>query len=186
VSPPLHSSLESDIIDKLAQSTVCSLVVMIGGSFRMEVRRGLVYPHQTLLDDVKINASSYAMVKVDMVHENSKNLKLEVPLDDTTLTLWDAITKRVRRIRTSIDVEPSVAASASATASPPYTAPALIFHDTQPNQRQMPPCLSPIREQTHPSPPQTRSTPLPTPDQMQPLTTLPKTVKNVRDKTQPQ
>jgi hypothetical protein len=29
------------------------------------------------------------------VHENSKNLNLEVPPDDMTLTLWDAITKRV-------------------------------------------------------------------------------------------
>jgi hypothetical protein len=28
---------------------------------------------------------------MDMVHENLKNLKLEVPPDDTTLTLWDAI-----------------------------------------------------------------------------------------------
>jgi hypothetical protein len=34
------------------------------------------------------------MVKVDMVQENLKNLKLEVTLDDTTLTLWDAITKK--------------------------------------------------------------------------------------------
>jgi hypothetical protein len=40
-----------------------------------------------MLDDVKIDASSYVVVKVDMVHENSKNLKLEVPSDDTVLTL---------------------------------------------------------------------------------------------------
>jgi hypothetical protein len=53
----------------------------------MEVRRGLVYAHQTKVDDVQIDASSYDVVKVDMVHENSKVLKLEVPLDDTTLTL---------------------------------------------------------------------------------------------------
>jgi hypothetical protein len=57
----------------------------------MEVRRGLVYPHQTLLDDVQIDASIYAMIKLDMVHENSKNLKLEVTPDDTTLTLHLAI-----------------------------------------------------------------------------------------------
>jgi hypothetical protein len=95
-SPPLHSSLEPDTIDNLAQLTACSLVVMIGGSFRMEVGRGLVYLHQTLLNDVQIDTSAYAMVKVDMVHENSKNLKLEVPPYDTTLTLRDAITKRVK------------------------------------------------------------------------------------------
>jgi hypothetical protein len=34
----------------------------------MEVRRGLVYPRQTMLDDVQIDTSSYVVVKVDMVH----------------------------------------------------------------------------------------------------------------------
>jgi hypothetical protein len=53
----------------------------------MEVRRGLVYPCQTMLDDIEIDVSSYAVVKVDMVHENSKDLKLEVPPDDTMLTM---------------------------------------------------------------------------------------------------
>jgi hypothetical protein len=61
----------------------------------MEVRRGLVYPRQTMLNDVQIDTSSYAMVKVDMVHDNSKNLKLKVPPDDTTLTMWHAIARRV-------------------------------------------------------------------------------------------
>jgi hypothetical protein len=53
----------------------------------MEVGRGLVYPHQTMLNDVHIDAPSYVMFKVDMVHENLKDLKLEVPLDDTMLTM---------------------------------------------------------------------------------------------------
>jgi hypothetical protein len=95
----------------------------------MEVRRGLVYPHQTLLDDIQIDASAYAMVKVDMVYENSKNLKLEVPSDDMTLTLRDAITKRVPW-RTSIDVDPSATTSVSATASQPNTTLASIFPNT--------------------------------------------------------
>jgi hypothetical protein len=43
----------------------------------MEAGRGIVYPHQTILNDVDIDVSSYAMVKVDMVHKNSKDLKLE-------------------------------------------------------------------------------------------------------------
>jgi hypothetical protein len=90
---------------------------MIGGSFQMELGKGLVYPHQTLLDDVQIVASSYVVVKVDMVHENVKNLKLEVPPDDTTLTLQDAITRRVQWRRASIDIDPSAVASASATGS---------------------------------------------------------------------
>jgi hypothetical protein len=87
--------LEPDTIDNLAQPTICNLVIMVGGSYRMEVGKGLVYPHQTLLDDVQIDASAYVVVKVDIVHENVKNIKVEVPLDDMTLTLWDAITKRV-------------------------------------------------------------------------------------------
>ncbi len=74
----------------------------------MEVGRGLVYPCQTMLDDLQIYTSSYAMVKVDMVHENSKDLKLEVPPDDRTMTLWDIVTRRVQWRRTFIDVDPSV------------------------------------------------------------------------------
>jgi hypothetical protein len=62
----------------------------------MEIGRGLVYPHQTMLDDVMIDVSSYAMVKVDMVHENLKDLKLEVPPDDMTLTMRDAVTRNVQ------------------------------------------------------------------------------------------
>jgi hypothetical protein len=49
-----------------------------------------------MLDDVQIDTSSYVVVKVDMMHENSKDLKLEVPPDDTTLTMQDAITRRVQ------------------------------------------------------------------------------------------
>jgi hypothetical protein len=53
----------------------------------MEVGRGLVYLCQTMLDDIQINVSSYAVVKMDVVHENSKDLKMEVPSDDTMLTI---------------------------------------------------------------------------------------------------
>ncbi len=61
----------------------------------MEIGRGLVYPCQTMLDDVQIDTSSYIVVKVDMVHENLKDLKLEVPPNDTMLTMRDAISRRV-------------------------------------------------------------------------------------------
>jgi hypothetical protein len=83
----------------------------------MEVERGLVYQHQTMLDDVEIDTSSYIVVKVYMVHENSKDLKLEVPPDDMTLTMRDVVTRRVQWRRTSIDVDPSAAASTSTTPS---------------------------------------------------------------------
>jgi hypothetical protein len=81
------SALEPDMIDNLDQPTTCSLVVMIGGSFQMEVEKGLV---------------------------------------------------------------------------------------------------SPIRDQSHPSPPLSWSTPLPALDQMRPPITMPKTAKNVCNKTQSQ
>jgi hypothetical protein len=109
-------SLEPDTIDNLAQPKACNLVVMVGGSYRMEVGKGLVYPYQSLLDNVQIEASTYAVVKVDMVRENMKNMKLEMPPDDTMLTMCDAITRRIQW-RTSIDVDPSTIASASTTTS---------------------------------------------------------------------
>jgi hypothetical protein len=62
----------------------------------MEVGRGLMYPCQTMLDNVQIDASSYVVVKVDIVHENSKDLKLKVPPDDMTLTLRKAVIRRVQ------------------------------------------------------------------------------------------
>jgi hypothetical protein len=83
----------------------------------MEVRRGLVYPRQTMLNDIQINTSFYAMVKVDMVYENLKELKLDVPLDDMMLSMRDAVIRRIQWRRTSINVDPSSAASASTTAS---------------------------------------------------------------------
>jgi hypothetical protein len=65
-----------------------------------------------MLDDIEIDTSLYAVVKVDMVHDNSKDLKLEVPPDDTTLIMWDAVTRRVQWRWISIDVDPLAAASA--------------------------------------------------------------------------
>jgi hypothetical protein len=122
-------SIESDVIDNLTQSTTCNLILLVGGSFRIKVRRGLVYPRQTMLDDVEIDISSYVVVKVDMVHENLKDLKLEVPSDDTTQTMRDAVTKKVQWRWTSIDVDPSAIASASTTPSQLNISPALIFSE---------------------------------------------------------
>jgi hypothetical protein len=84
-----------------------------------------------MLDDVEINVSSYAVIKVDMVHENLKDLKLEVPPDDRTLTMWDVVTRRVPWRWTSIDVDPSAAASTSITPSQLNTSPPLIFLETR-------------------------------------------------------
>jgi hypothetical protein len=45
-------SFEPDTIHNLVQAIACGLVGMVEGSYRMEVRKGLVYPHQILLDNV--------------------------------------------------------------------------------------------------------------------------------------
>jgi hypothetical protein len=103
------------------------------------VRRGLVYPCQTMLDDVQIDTSSYIVVKVDMVHDNSKDLKLKVPPNDTPLTMRDAVARRVQWRQTSIVIDPAAAASA-------LTSPASMFPEARlppsPNPEQL--ILSPI------------------------------------------
>jgi hypothetical protein len=104
-----------------------------------------VYAHQTMLNDVQINTSSYVVVKVDMVHDNSKDLKLKVPLDDTMLTMQDAIARRVQWRWTTIDIYQVAAALAStspASMSPEARLP------SSPNPEQL--VLSPIREQLPP------------------------------------
>jgi hypothetical protein len=80
-----------------------------------------------------------------MVHDNLKERMLEVPPDDTPLTLRDAGTRRVQWRRSSIDVDPSAAASTLTTPSQLNTSPASIV----PEARLSPftnPGLSPIRE----------------------------------------
>jgi hypothetical protein len=121
-------SLEPEMIDTLSHPTPCSLIITISGGYRMEVGKGIVYLGMYTLDDVPIDSVSFVVVKMDMVHENVKNLNLEVPPDDTTLTLWDAVTRRVQWRRTSIDVDPA-AVSASTT-------PSLSQQHTIPSQSQ--------------------------------------------------
>jgi hypothetical protein len=88
-------SLEPDTIDALAHPTPCNLIITILGVYQMEVRKGIVYPRLYTLDDVLIDSVSFVVVKVDLVHGNTKNFNLDVPPDDMTLTLWDAVTRRV-------------------------------------------------------------------------------------------
>jgi hypothetical protein len=44
-------SIVLDMIHNMAQPTACSFILLVGGSFRMEGWRRLVYPCQTMLDD---------------------------------------------------------------------------------------------------------------------------------------
>jgi hypothetical protein len=113
-----------------------------------------VYPRQTILDDIEIDTSSYAVVKVDMVHDNSKDLKLKLPPDDTTLTMRDAVTRRVQWRRTSIDVDSAAAASMSTTPSKLNSSPASIVPEARlsPSSNPEQLHLSPIREQLRSAP----------------------------------
>jgi hypothetical protein len=61
----------------------------------MEVGKGIVYSRMYTLDDVPIDSVSFVVVMVDVVYENVKNSNLEVAPNDTTLTLRDAVTRRV-------------------------------------------------------------------------------------------
>jgi hypothetical protein len=115
-------SLEPDMIDTLSHPTPCNLIITISGDYRIEVRKGIVYPRMYTLDDVPIDSVSFDVVKVDMVHENAKNLNLEVAPDDTTLTLRDAVTRMVQWKRTSIDVDPAaILASTTPSLSQQHT-----------------------------------------------------------------
>jgi hypothetical protein len=67
-------SLEPYMIDTLAHPTPCSLTITISGVYGMEVGKGIIYPRMYTLDDVPIDNVSFVVVKVDMVHENVKNL----------------------------------------------------------------------------------------------------------------
>jgi hypothetical protein len=125
----------------------------------MEVGKGIVYPRMYTLDDVPIDSVRFAVVKVDMVHENANNLNLEVAPDDMILTLWDAVTRRVHWRRTSIDVDPAAISV--------LTTPSLSQQHTISSQSQLHtiPSLSPPQNTPSQSRPQT------TPTMSQPQTT---------------
>jgi hypothetical protein len=86
------------------------------------------------LDDVPTDSVSFVVVKVDMVHENVKNLNSEVAPDDTTLTLRDAVTRRVQWMRTYIDVDPAaISALATPSLSQQHTIPSQLQPHTIPS-----------------------------------------------------
>jgi hypothetical protein len=140
-------SIEPDMIDNLSQPTACNLILLVGEIIWIKVMRGLVYPRQTMFDDVQISTSSYVVGMVDMVHDNSKDLKLELPPDDMMLTMWDAVTRRVQWRQTSIDIDPSAAASTSTSPSQSNTSPASMSPKACPSPIWDQPCLSLIRDQ---------------------------------------
>jgi hypothetical protein len=160
-----------------------------------------VYRCQTMLDIILIDTSSYVVVKVDIMHDNSKDLKLEVPPDDTTLTMRDAVARRVQWRRTSIVLDPAAGSMSPEARLPP--SPNLEELVLSPIREQLPPVIeklqkspiryqpqlslilelphkSPLEEQPRRSPPRTRSTLPPTPDQPQA-----KVMNNVHAKNHP-
>jgi hypothetical protein len=132
----------------------------------MKVGKCIVYPRMYTLDDVPIDSVSFVVVKVDMVHENVKNLNLEVAPDDTTLTLWDAVTRRVQW-KTSIDVDPAaISASTTPSLSQQHTIPCQAQPHTIPSLSPPQNTPSQSRPQTTPTMPQLQTTP--TQSQQQP------------------
>jgi hypothetical protein len=104
-----------------------------------------------MLNDVHIDTTSYVVVKVDMVHDNSKDMKLEMPPDDTTLSMQDAVTRRVQWRQSSIDIDPSVVDSMSTTPSQSNTSPVSMSPKARLSPIQDQSCLPPILEQLRPS-----------------------------------
>jgi hypothetical protein len=115
-----------------------------------------------MLDDIQIDTSSYAVVRVYMVHDNSKDLKLKVPPDDTTLTMRNAVARMVHRRWTTMDIDPTAASTLTSpdlmsleACLPLSSNPELL--DLSPIREQLPPIIeklqkSLIRDQPHPSP----------------------------------
>jgi hypothetical protein len=145
-------SLEPDMVDTMAHPTPYNLIITISGDYRMKVEKGIVYPRMYTLDDVPINSVSFDVVKMDIVHKNTNNLNLEVAPDDTTLTLWDAVTRRVQWRRTSINVEPAtILVSTTPSLSQQHTIPSQLQPHTIPS-------LSPPQNTPSQSWPQTTPT----------------------------
>jgi hypothetical protein len=80
-----------------------------------------------------------------MVHDNSKDLKLEVPQDDTTLTMRDVVARRVQWRWTTIDIDSAAVALAS-TSPAPMSPEACLPPSSNPEHL----VLSPIQEQLPP------------------------------------
>jgi hypothetical protein len=126
----------------------------------MEVRKCIIYLRMYTLDDIPIDSVSFAMVKVDMVHENVKNLNLEVAPDDTTLTLQDAVTRRVQWRRTYIDVDPAaISALTTPSLSQQHTIPSMSQLHTIPSLSPSQNTPSQSQPQTTPTMPQSQTTP---------------------------
>jgi len=102
VEPNFDASCFDDTIDRLTEPTPCSLVITVGG-YQMAVAKGLVYPQQTILRSVPI-LFGYAVVKVEMVIDDAKDIEL-VPLpNDEIRTLGEAILQRIQWKRSGIVV----------------------------------------------------------------------------------
>ena len=56
----------------------------------MEVAKGTVYPNVTTIYDSVPVGPDFAVVRIDVVHENSMDVQLEVQPDDLTRTLRDS------------------------------------------------------------------------------------------------
>jgi hypothetical protein len=101
-----------------------------------------------------------AVVKIDYVHEFAKNIKLEVPPDDMTTTLRDAVARRVQWRRAGIHIDPADADSVptsqpqpqSAAVPPTFSEPCPQLPDTRESLSEPHPPV-PTQPQVTPPPP---------------------------------
>ena len=89
----LYRSVEPDTINILNRPMHCRLFLEIGG-FKIEVVKGLVFPHDEFLIEDHPILPGYVAVRIDNMHENTTDMELEVQLDDWTRMLRDAQYRR--------------------------------------------------------------------------------------------
>jgi hypothetical protein len=68
-------------------------------------------------------SADYAVVKIDLLHEFAKGIKLDVPPDDMTTILRDAVARRVQWRRAGIYIDPADADSVQTTEPQPQSPP---------------------------------------------------------------
>ena len=98
---------EPNTIDRLNNvPTPCSIITGNYSTLLIELAQGIVQPKDKECHTVPVQ-DGYVMVKIDFVHENSKDVALPIPLLEADIfTLGDAHTMRIQWKKSSILIPP--------------------------------------------------------------------------------
>ena len=99
------NSIDPDTIDLLTEPTQCSLLADLRG-LRVVVVEGQVFPKQVELHTVPIQYD-HAVVQVECVCQGHEDHVLQLPPNDETETLGDALLQRIQWRRDRIYVNPT-------------------------------------------------------------------------------